>query len=68
MDELAVPLSVPSVTEIVVVSAFFNVVVKVVVDCPLVKFTDVTYDGAVNADDGPLYDNVFVPVYDVMIL
>ena len=41
-DELAGPFVVPSETEIVVDSAFFNVVFNAVVETPLVKLTEVT--------------------------
>ena len=53
--ELAGPLTVPSLAVIVVVSCFFNVVVSVVVDTPLVKLTAVVYKGGLEQDDeGPV--------------
>lgn len=54
IDELAIPVTVPSVTVIVFVSAFFNVVFRTVVDCPEVKLTAVVYTGAVIPFNGPL--------------
>src|SRR5205823_380662 len=51
--ELAIPVTVPSVTVMVVVSAFFNDVVRVVVDAPLVKLTEVIKEGMVTAVEGP---------------
>lgn len=39
--ELDTPVTIPSVTVIVLVSALLNVVVRVVVDCPVVKLTAV---------------------------
>lgn len=63
-EELANHVSVPSVAVIVThVFACDNVVVNVVVDCPLVNETPVVYTPA----RGPEYEIVLLPPYEVTI-
>src|SRR3954467_7039087 len=62
-EVLAGPETVPSETEIVVVSAFLRFVVSEVEDSPLANDTLVVYTGPTSPLAGPEYVNVFTPEY-----
>ena len=60
-DDDVGPEYTPSDTEIVVVSAFRNIVLSIVDETPLAKLTLVVYDGGVPPLDGPVNVKFFTP-------